>query len=583
MGRKRINVREIENSRQKTVTFSRRRAGLIKKAHELSVLCGVKVGLIIFDTKNASHYASEETPDDLFYRYLNKQFHTNESRKRKDRDADSSDESTGTYGFDDHGSFIKRKLAVVNEYKVSPGDKEEDGLHISYTKQYHNPMYKLDDDQPMLIDKDLQHIKQRPILPSKGLSSGLVGYNTQPHPHQHQHQSLLGHQIAGFSPDIGSVYGMPGMQQPQPQRQQHQQRQFDINNSLALLNHNNNLPGGLNMNTRQCNTIPWLLSQQHQGRHETMSLGMNDTTTAEQDDEDLASYKRFRSLSDSTLQRYHGNVFHHQLVNPLRHQRQQAQAQPQASVTSSTAAATTAVTAYPNVTDVGAAANIVGERGTMQMFDPSKVGHQHSMTGIKSGFHDYSRIPTAFRSYSHPTPTSIINTSPSEGTSSGNSNRSSSSTSSTSSSNGGSAGGDCSSGDAKSSNSCDSIDLKSFLTDSSNLSPPTSSSIKSCIETARTVTTTTAAEGPMATGSESIHSSGSLNSTAFDENYWLSSINSATNIANTNTQNYSNLPPYINQLVENVGSMPTAGAASMGDCSKLASAFNLITNSSSIE
>ncbi|ORX63900.1 MADS-box protein FBP24, partial [Linderina pennispora] len=55
MGRKKINIREIENSRQRTVTFARRRAGLIKKAHELSVLCGVQVAMVIFDSKNASH------------------------------------------------------------------------------------------------------------------------------------------------------------------------------------------------------------------------------------------------------------------------------------------------------------------------------------------------------------------------------------------------------------------------------------------------------------------------------------------------------------------------------------------------
>ncbi|KAI8320791.1 SRF-like protein, partial [Martensiomyces pterosporus] len=85
MGRKKINIREIENSRQRTVTFARRRAGLIKKAHELSVLCGVKVAMVIFDAKNASHvYASSGAPEDLFARYLNKQFLTNESRKRKD-------------------------------------------------------------------------------------------------------------------------------------------------------------------------------------------------------------------------------------------------------------------------------------------------------------------------------------------------------------------------------------------------------------------------------------------------------------------------------------------------------------------
>ncbi|KAJ2256198.1 hypothetical protein GGH98_001642 [Coemansia sp. RSA 454] len=140
MGRKKINIREIENSRQKGVTFARRRAGLIKKAHELSILCGVKVAVVIFDTKNASHvYSSSDTPEELFTRYLNKQFLTNESRKRMDAGESKSDDCGGTYGFDSNGSFIRRHLAVVNEYKVTSDGPNSRNLQVKYTKKYHDP------------------------------------------------------------------------------------------------------------------------------------------------------------------------------------------------------------------------------------------------------------------------------------------------------------------------------------------------------------------------------------------------------------------------------------------------------------
>ncbi|KAJ1786939.1 RNA polymerase II subunit 3, partial [Coemansia sp. RSA 2399] len=133
-------IREIENSRQKTVTFARRRAGLIKKAHELSILCGVKVAILMFDSKHASHvYSSSDTPDDLFARYLNKQFLTNESRKRKDQQGGGTVGVEGTYGFDDTGSFIRRRLAVVNQYRVTSDGPSSENLHVKYTKQYHNP------------------------------------------------------------------------------------------------------------------------------------------------------------------------------------------------------------------------------------------------------------------------------------------------------------------------------------------------------------------------------------------------------------------------------------------------------------
>ncbi|KAJ1949794.1 hypothetical protein EC988_004626, partial [Linderina pennispora] len=151
MGRKKINIREIENSRQRTVTFARRRAGLIKKAHELSVLCGVQVAMVIFDSKNASHvYASSGAPEDLFARYLNKQFLTNESRKRKDHAETESD--LGSYGFDNNGSFIRRRLAVVNEYKVTSDGPSSENLHVKYTKQYHNPGSEPKQAFPAMLD-----------------------------------------------------------------------------------------------------------------------------------------------------------------------------------------------------------------------------------------------------------------------------------------------------------------------------------------------------------------------------------------------------------------------------------------------
>ncbi|XP_050365773.1 agamous-like MADS-box protein AGL62 [Argentina anserina] len=51
-GRKKIEIKRIENSSNKQVTFSKRRAGLFKKAGELSVLCGAHVAVIVFSSAN---------------------------------------------------------------------------------------------------------------------------------------------------------------------------------------------------------------------------------------------------------------------------------------------------------------------------------------------------------------------------------------------------------------------------------------------------------------------------------------------------------------------------------------------------
>lgn len=48
MARGKVQLKRIENSVHRQVTFCKRRAGLLKKAKELSVLCDAEIGLFIF-------------------------------------------------------------------------------------------------------------------------------------------------------------------------------------------------------------------------------------------------------------------------------------------------------------------------------------------------------------------------------------------------------------------------------------------------------------------------------------------------------------------------------------------------------
>ncbi|MBA0631651.1 hypothetical protein Godav_000508, partial [Gossypium davidsonii] len=59
MGRGKIEIKKIEKSSSRQVTFSKRRNGLLKKAKELAILCDAEVGLIIFSsTSKLHHFAS---------------------------------------------------------------------------------------------------------------------------------------------------------------------------------------------------------------------------------------------------------------------------------------------------------------------------------------------------------------------------------------------------------------------------------------------------------------------------------------------------------------------------------------------
>lgn len=50
MGRGKIEIRKIDNSTSRQVTFSKRRKGLMKKAKELAILCDAEIGLIVFSS-----------------------------------------------------------------------------------------------------------------------------------------------------------------------------------------------------------------------------------------------------------------------------------------------------------------------------------------------------------------------------------------------------------------------------------------------------------------------------------------------------------------------------------------------------
>lgn len=50
MARGKVQMKRVENPVHRQVTFCKRRAGLLKKAKELSVLCDAEIGLFIFSS-----------------------------------------------------------------------------------------------------------------------------------------------------------------------------------------------------------------------------------------------------------------------------------------------------------------------------------------------------------------------------------------------------------------------------------------------------------------------------------------------------------------------------------------------------
>ncbi|XP_017603611.1 agamous-like MADS-box protein AGL104 isoform X1 [Gossypium arboreum] len=72
MGRVKLQIKRIENTTNRQVTFSKRRNGLIKKAYELSVLCDVDVALIMFSPSGRlSLFSGNKSIEEILGRYVN--------------------------------------------------------------------------------------------------------------------------------------------------------------------------------------------------------------------------------------------------------------------------------------------------------------------------------------------------------------------------------------------------------------------------------------------------------------------------------------------------------------------------------
>eukprot|EP00124_Ichthyophonus_hoferi_P003451 Ihof_evm4s299 gene=Ihof_evmTU4s299 len=69
MGRKKIQIQSIADERNKQVTFTKRKAGLMKKAYELSVLCDCEVALIVFNSSNKLYQYSSTDIDRILLKY----------------------------------------------------------------------------------------------------------------------------------------------------------------------------------------------------------------------------------------------------------------------------------------------------------------------------------------------------------------------------------------------------------------------------------------------------------------------------------------------------------------------------------
>ncbi|KAE9967480.1 hypothetical protein EG328_008170 [Venturia inaequalis] len=100
MGRRKIEIKAIKDDRNRSVTFLKRKGGLFKKAHELSVLCSVDVAVIIFGhNKKLYEFSSGDINETIgryqYYGGAHEHKGPEDFMGKKDADDDDDDEDLG--------------------------------------------------------------------------------------------------------------------------------------------------------------------------------------------------------------------------------------------------------------------------------------------------------------------------------------------------------------------------------------------------------------------------------------------------------------------------------------------------------
>ncbi|CAI9087868.1 OLC1v1022053C1 [Oldenlandia corymbosa var. corymbosa] len=164
-GRGKIEIKRIENTTNRQVTFCKRRTGLLKKAYELSVLCDAEVALIVFSNRGRLYEYSNQSVKATIERYkkatsepdnkgsvseANAQFYQQEASKLRAQIGNLQNSIRNLLG-ESSGSSCLRELRNI-EAKVEKG--------LSQVRSRKNELMRAEIDFMQKREVDLHNVNQ---------------------------------------------------------------------------------------------------------------------------------------------------------------------------------------------------------------------------------------------------------------------------------------------------------------------------------------------------------------------------------------------------------------------------------------
>ncbi|KAM9376678.1 myocyte enhancer factor 2aa isoform 3-T5 [Pholidichthys leucotaenia] len=156
MGRKKIQITRIMDERNRQVTFTKRKFGLMKKAYELSILCDCEIALIIFNSSNKLFQYASTDMDKVLLKYTEYN-EPHESRTNSDIvEALNKKEHRGCDSPDPDASYVltphtEEKYKKINEefdnmmrnHKIPTALPQQNfSMHVAVPVSNPNAMYQ---------------------------------------------------------------------------------------------------------------------------------------------------------------------------------------------------------------------------------------------------------------------------------------------------------------------------------------------------------------------------------------------------------------------------------------------------------
>ncbi|KAI7754136.1 hypothetical protein M8C21_014880 [Ambrosia artemisiifolia] len=132
MGRGKVELKRIEDKASRQVSFTKRRNGLMKKAHELSVLCDVDLAVFVFSGKNKLYeFSTGNSMPEILRRYEDHK-HADEAVRKsvreelmsQYRDVRTADELTHMI----QGHLNERKVQQANLTELCQLEEQTDTI-----------------------------------------------------------------------------------------------------------------------------------------------------------------------------------------------------------------------------------------------------------------------------------------------------------------------------------------------------------------------------------------------------------------------------------------------------------------------